>query len=368
MSENNRMYELEYPAPIGRQANGDGVTLIVALQGYADAGQAVQQSGVHLLQALEHSPVATFDVDELIDYRSRRPGVTIDHDRLAHHEELSLSLHALRDTEDAPFLLLTGPEPDLRWNAFAAAVADLAARTTVTKVVSLYSAPMTVPHTRPLVVSAHSSNPELVTGLQTWESRLIVPGSAALEIELAVSRRDIDAVGLTAHVPHYISASDYPEATYGLLRATETVSGLHLPLRALEADMERIREQLTEQVEDSHEIAAVVSALEKQYDDEAARIRRRRENTLLGPGEHIPSGDELGAEFERFLADVADRGTGDDDGAEPSTGGVSDADGPGAGPSDADRDDDTPSDGGRPGDRRDASDDDPGETGPDGTE
>jgi hypothetical protein len=317
MADNGRMYELEYPSPSVEVDAQDGLAMIIALQGYADAGQGVQQASQHLLQALDHRPVATFDVDALIDYRSRRPGVTIDRSRLIGTEDLSLTLHRLTDAAGHPFLLLAGPEPDLRWNAFTGAVAELADRLGVTRSVALYAAPMTVPHTRPLVVSAHASDPGIVTDLQSWESRMIIPGGAALGIELRLGGEGLETVGLTAHVPHYIAASDYPEATYGLLRATEKVTGLDLPLRALQTDMEKVRRQLAEQVEDSAEIAGVVGALERQYDNEMARLRRQQDNTLLAPGQEVPSGDELGAEFEKFLADVADkedRETGDDDG------------------------------------------------------
>lgn len=329
MSDTNRMYELEYPAPGSSQEAAGGVPLVVALQGYADAGQGVQQAAQHLLQALDHRPVATFDVDELIDYRSRRPGVTIDRSRLVDGEDFSLTLHRLVDSVGAPFLLLEGPEPDLRWKAFCRAVTELSTHLGVDRVIALYAAPMTVPHTRPLVVSAHSSDPSLVADLQRWESRMIIPGSAALGIELSLSRSGVDTVGLTAHVPHYIAASDYPEATYGLLHTVEKVADLELPLRALQADMEKVRAQLAEQVEDSGEIATVVAALERQYDSEMARLRRQQENSLLAPGQEVPSGDELGAEFERFLAGMSDPekdsgadGTGDrDDTGNPEEGG-----------------------------------------------
>ncbi|CAM5384987.1 PAC2 family protein [Corynebacterium variabile] len=323
MSENDRMYELEYPAP-GIGDGIGGVPLVIALQGYADAGQGVQQASQHLLQALEHNPVATFDVDALIDYRSRRPGVTIDRSRLTGSEDLSLTLHRLEDSAGHPFLLLEGPEPDLRWNAFSRAVTELSTSLRVDRSVALYAAPMTVPHTRPLVVSAHASDPTLVADLQRWESRMIIPGSAALRTELSLSSAGVDTVGLTAHVPHYIAASDYPEAAYGLLHAVEQVGDLELPLRALQTDMEKVRNQLAEQVEESGEIGTVVAALERQYDEEMARMRRRRENSLLAPGENVPSGEELGAEFERFLAgmsgDSDSEGSDGDAGTDPSTG------------------------------------------------
>lgn len=328
-----RMYEMEYPAPIqfdrpsiADEATGLGsavegseeLPMLVALQGYADAGQAVSSASSHLLAALEHSPVASFKVDELIDYRSRRPGVTIDNSKVMDSDDVRLDLHLLKDTQGRPFLLLSGLEPDLKWGAFSDAVVDLARRGQVGMVASLYSAPMTVPHTRPLVISAHSSDSSLIQDFHTWDSRMIVPGAAALETEKKLNRHGFETVGLTAHVPHYIAASDYPEAPLRLLQAFGKVANRELPLKALEKELERVQHQLQDQVEDSQEIATVVSALEHQYDAEMERMRRKRENNLLKPGQDIPTGEELGAEFEAFLQNMSDGNLSDENGVDNS--------------------------------------------------
>ena len=299
------MYELEFPGPLSTHGQQESLPMVVALDGYADAGQAINQASTHLLQALDHSPVASFNVDELIDYRSRRPSVTLDHSSVADRESLALTLNLVKDTEDRPFLLLSGPEPDLKWETFSRSVVDLAKRCSVDRVVTLYAAPMTVPHTRPLMISAHASDRSLVKDFHTWEARMIIPGSAALEIELNLKKAGIETVGVTAHVPHYISASDYPEATRALLSAAGKVTEREIPLGALDADIDRMKRQLADQVEENQEIAAIVGALEQQYDLEAERQRKRRENNLLAPGEDIPTGDELGAEFEAFLAEMS---------------------------------------------------------------
>ncbi len=328
-----RMYEMEYPAPIqfdrpsiadataglgGAEDGAEELPMLVALQGYADAGQAVSSASSHLLAALEHSPVASFKVDELIDYRSRRPGVTIDNSKVVDSDDVRLDLHLVKDTQGRPFLLLSGLEPDLKWGAFSDAVVDLARRGQVGMVASLYSAPMTVPHTRPLVISAHASDSSLIQDFHTWDSRMIVPGAAALETEKKLNRHGFETIGLTAHVPHYIAASDYPEATLRLLQAFGEVADRDLPLKALEKELERVQHQLQDQVEDSQEIATVVSALEHQYDAEMERMRRKRENNLLKPGQDIPTGEELGAEFEAFLQNMSDE-NGADNSADTDT-------------------------------------------------
>jgi hypothetical protein len=56
-------------------------------------------------------------------------------------------------------------------------------------------------------------------------------------------------------------------------------------------------------------VAQVVAALERQYD---AFIDAQESWSLLRRDEDIPSGDELGAEFERFLAHQAEKKFDDD--------------------------------------------------------
>ncbi|MEJ5996906.1 PAC2 family protein [Corynebacterium sp. H130] len=301
-----RMYELEFPAPEVATDGVAGPTLIVAMQGYADAGQAVESGASHLLQALDHRPLASFNTDELIDYRSRRPAVTIEHNEVIDIADPELNLHVVKDNAGTAFLLLSGPEPDLRWDAFTGSVADLAERFGVQQTICLYAAPMAVPHTRPLVVSAHGNNKEILQRMFNIDTRITVPGSASLHLERKLNARGRSVSGFTAHVPHYLAASDYPEATLKLLKAVSDATGLQFPLAAIEADAEKVRTQVEEQVHDSHEIQAVVRALESQYDSEMERHQEQSRQEILPADAPIPSGEELGAEFERFLAALDD--------------------------------------------------------------
>ncbi|AKK08970.1 PAC2 family protein [Corynebacterium testudinoris] len=307
MQDNERgMYELEYPTPEMGAGAKNGPTLIVALQGYADAGHAVEASADHLLAALDSRPVASFNNDELIDYRSRRPAVTMDHHRITDIEDISLGMRVVKDNAGTPFLLLSGPEPDLRWEAFTEAVADLAEKFGVEQTICLYSAPMAVPHTRPLVVSGHGNSPALMGGMFTYDSKLVMPGSASMMIERALHKRGRNVGGYTAHVPHYLAASSYPEATRELLTSVAQAADLEFPLGSLTHDMERVAAQLGEQIEDSAEIQHVVRQLEHQFDEELENYRSRNPQAMLPSERDMPTGDEIGEEFERFLATLDD--------------------------------------------------------------
>ena len=72
---------------------------------------------------------------------------------------------------------------------------------------------------------------------------------------------------------------------------------------------QRTNAEIDRQVSDSAEVAELVGALERQYDAYAAAGQDGAGggNGLLD-GEDIPTADELGAQFERFLAERQQRG------------------------------------------------------------
>jgi len=108
-----------------------------------------------------------------------------------------------------------------------------------------------------------------------------------------------EVVGFTVHVPHYLAQTDYPSAAEALLIQVAKTGSLKIPLGALAEAAAEVHAKIDEQVEASAEVAQVVTALERQYD---AFVAAQENRSLLARDEDLPSGDELGAEFERFLA------------------------------------------------------------------
>jgi predicted ATP-grasp superfamily ATP-dependent carboligase len=303
MDEQSKMYELEFPAPQLSSADGQGPVLIHGLEGFSDAGHAVKLATTHLRESLESELVASFAVDELVDYRSRRPTMTFKSDHFSDYDQPELNLYALKDTAGTPFLLLAGMEPDLRWERFTTAVRLLAEQLGVRRTVGINAIPMAIPHTRPLGVTAHSTNKELIKNHQRWAGELQVPGSASSLIELRMAQHGHESIGFSVHVPHYLAQTDYPGAAETLLENVSEVTDLQLPLNALGEAAARVKEQVDEHIAGNEEVQTVVHALERQYD--AYVTAQEQQSSLLASEEDLPSGDELGAEFERFLAEQA---------------------------------------------------------------
>lgn len=297
--EQTGMYELEFPAPQLSSADGRGPVLIHALEGFSDAGHAIRLAANHLKDTLDTELVASFAIDELLDYRSRRPMMTFKTDHFTSYDDPELSLYALHDSVGTPFLLLAGLEPDLKWERFITAVRLLAERLGVRRTIGLGTIPMAVPHTRPVTLTAHSNNRELITEHTPWVGEVQVPGSVSNLLEYRMAQHGHEVVGFTVHVPHYLAQTDYPVAAEALLEQVSRTGSLQIPTAALTEVSADVRTKIDEQVEASPEVAQVVTALERQYD---AFITAQKNRSLLARDEDLPSGDELGAEFERFLA------------------------------------------------------------------
>lgn len=277
---------------------GDGPALVHTLRGFVDAGGAGEVAADHILATFPHRRLVTFDVDQLLDYRARRPTMTFDVSRWSDYEEPELVIDLVRDAQDRPFLLLHGLEPDVRWERFVAAVRHLVERFGVPLTVGVNGVPMGVPHTRPLGVTRHATRAELARS-QGWFGTVQVPASVGALLEYRLGREGRDAVGIAVHVPHYLAQSSYPQAALVALQHMEHVTGLALEPAHLESAAHDAFAEVDRQVGASPEVGAVVRALEQQYDEHAHATSRN----LLTEATDLPTADEIGAELERFLAE-----------------------------------------------------------------
>ncbi|QBR91002.1 PAC2 family protein [Nocardioides euryhalodurans] len=278
----------------------DRLPMVLVLDGFLDAGNAAARAAQHLVDLGESRVVATFDVDQLHDYRARRPPMSFVRDHYANYDPPRLVVRLVRDTGGTAYLLLHGPEPDIRWEAFARAVRTVVQRFGVTTVVSMGSVPMAVPHTRPIAITHHANNAELLTGESPWRGELRIPSSAQALLELRLGEWGHDAMGFVAHIPHYLAQLDYPAASISLLEHLEIAARLTVDLSGLRAEAEDREAEITRYLSANEDVADVVAALERQYD--AFERAEDGGNSLLATDQPLPTGDELGAEFEQFLA------------------------------------------------------------------
>jgi hypothetical protein len=283
-----------------------GPVLLHSLEGFLDAGNAAGLATEHLLsQSSSGRVVASFDIDAFYDYRARRPPMIFSEDHYEGYETPRLVVRLDHDRLGTPYLLMHGPEPDTHWEAFALAVRSVVEHFRVRLTVSLGAVPMAVPHTRPVMLTNHATAPDLLVFENVWKGQIRVPASAQSLLELRLGEWGHRAMGFVAHIPHYVAQFDYPAASATMLESVEVVTGLEWDLADLEGAGRTKLSEIAAQLEDSEEVQDVVRGLEQQYD------AFHRPDTLSSDGgsdapplasEKLPTGEELGAEFERFLA------------------------------------------------------------------
>jgi predicted ATP-grasp superfamily ATP-dependent carboligase len=280
-------------ATIHQWPNLERPVLVMALEGWVDAGLAASTAITNLLRAMPNEPVATFDADELIDFRARRPVLRIINGVNTELRWASIRLVAATNRTGRTVLVLTGPEPDMRWHQFIAEVVQLASRLQVELVIGLGAFPAPVPHTRPVRLVGTSTESELAARIGFLPASIDVPAGVQGALEFAFGEAGMPAVGLWARVPHYVSAMPYPAAAAALLDGLARLGELELDTSSLQAAATSTHQQIEQLIAGSDEHATLVRQLETQQDREEGLAA-----TAFGD---LPSGDELAAELERFL-------------------------------------------------------------------
>ncbi len=277
--------------------------LVVAMDGWIDAGGAAATAMTTLMSATGAETIAEFDADRLLDHRARRPIMHLVNGLITDLTWPSIELRAGTDAEGTDVLLLVGAEPDFEWQAFADAVVDLAHDHDCRMVVTMGAYPAPVAHTRPTALSVTTSSTELSASLHGYvRGTLEVPGGIHAVLDVAANNSGIPAMGIWAQVPHYISAMPYPAASVALLEGLEEVAGVRIEPGQLPSDAKATRIRLDELVAENTQHQTMVAQLEELMDQ-----------GLGGPDDaptfgfdHLPSGDELAEELQEFLREHPD--------------------------------------------------------------
>ena len=266
--------------------------LVAAFDSWIDAG-AASTTAANLL-AEDSTVVATFDTDQVFDYRARRPTLEIKDGRPSALSWPELVVrHARFGKRDV--LVLAGPEPDFRWRELAIDAVTLARELGIAEWISLGSIPAAVPHTRPVPVLGTESKPGLLHGdVRPGPAGLLrVPSAAISVLDMAIAEAGVPAVGYFAQVPHYVNGT-YPPAALALANVVASHLGVELSVAALVGEAQAIRTRL--------DTATTL--------DESTREYIQRLETMVDE-ERLPAGDELISEIERFLRDRGTGGTGE---------------------------------------------------------
>jgi proteasome assembly chaperone (PAC2) family protein len=260
--------------------------MLVALTGWVDGGLAGSGALAAVAEQLDDGrPLGVIDLSELVDLQQTRPTVSL-HDGVTRQIEwprVDLMVgHAGRD-----LVLVAGPEPSIRWQAFTDELVGLARRLEVKMTICLGGMPAAVSHRRPfttLSTATARSVAQEVGGV--LRADYVGPTGAQTVLQVALGKAGIPCVGLWAQVPHYVAGTPSPPAVRSLLERVREIAGVEIDLRSLDAQSDEYLEKVESGLEERPDVADLIRQLEGQTD----------------PSE-LPSGDDLAREIERFLRD-----------------------------------------------------------------
>jgi proteasome assembly chaperone (PAC2) family protein len=265
--------------------------MIAAFEGWNDAGEAASTALEHLELTWDATPLASVDPEEYYDFQVTRPhvkladGVT----RRIEWQTTRLSVAQIPGTE-RHVVLVNGIEPNLRWRSFCAELLGYVERLGVTKVITLGALLTDTPHTRPTPVSGPSYDAVSASELRVEPTTYQGPTGIVGVFQNTCVEAGIPAISFWASVPHYVSQARVPKAAVALLHRIEEVLDVEVPLGALPEQAEEWERTVSEMAEADDEVREYVRQLEEQAEASA-------DDDDLSKA----SGDEIAADFERYL-------------------------------------------------------------------
>jgi proteasome assembly chaperone (PAC2) family protein len=185
-------------------------------------------------------------------------------------------------------VLVTGPEPSLRWPTVIRELVGAARRLGVGAAFGLGAMPALSTHRQPTSVLATATDEALAEHVGALRTDYI--GATGLQTALLVALGDVGvpSVGLWAQVPHYLAGSPSPPATGAVLRRLMALSGIELDLTDLDREVERYAMKVEAGLADRPDVAELVQAIEAEHPS-------------------LPTGDELASEIEQYLRSQPDQ-------------------------------------------------------------
>jgi proteasome assembly chaperone (PAC2) family protein len=269
--------------------------MVVALRGWFDVAEVATGALQRLMRDKPAPVVASIDPDPFFDFTQERPEVWID-DGSTRQVRWPANEFRIARFPGKPhdLVVLAGVEPHLRYATFADSLISVARGLRCEVVVTVGAGAEALPHTRPPRVVGSSTNDRLVRALGL--SRPQYQGVTGLVgvLQERLDRAGIAAVSLRVGVPHYLGNAKHPKSSAALLQHLEHVLGIPTSHGELHDEIRRWGSLHDEAVAEDSQATEYVTMLEHEYD-------RRTEASL-------PSGDDLAAEFEKFLRDQHDDG------------------------------------------------------------
>ena len=289
-----------------REPPGNLTTMVMAFGGWIDAGRAATGALGHLTRDLRAARLARIDPEEFFVFTQERPEVRLraDGGRDIQWPRSEFFACHPEDRRDG-LLLFCGPEPHQKWRTYTKVFLDVAERCGVRRIVSLGALLAGAPHTRPIRVTARSTDPAWRSLVEAWgiyrRPNYEGPTGISTVVLDAAERRGMSHLGFMGQAPHYLQNAENPAAIQVLLSYVARLLHLSPDMSQFAEAIQDFRTQCDRAVARDGATREHVQQLEREYDATAGEERQT-----------LPHGEldskELMQELEDFLREQREGG------------------------------------------------------------
>ncbi len=297
---------------IHEQPQLDDALLVAAWSGWSDAAESATRALRHMIRDLGATKFAEIDAEEFYVFTDQRPVVrnARDGSRQLKWPSNEFFYWKSYSASTPDIVVIVGEEPNLKWRGYTDLVADLAKAVGVTMLATVGALLDSVPHTRSprvLCTTVHEDLGSRYRHIKYPKPNYEGPSGLTSATIDAFDRRNIKAVSIWGHAPHYLQVAHNPAITLAIVREICNFASFNINTEELERDAIDFTRKISAALKNQPDVLQYVRTLEERYDSEATVAEDP------GPAEAI---DELDA----FLRN---RGSGIDDGDESSSRGNS---------------------------------------------
>lgn len=266
---------------------------VVAFGGWGDAASAATNAARFFARRLGARRFASIDPEPFYVSTATPPVVRLD---FRGQREITWPsnefLYARNPTGEHDFIVSVGVEPNLRWRTFATLYRDMFVDLGVDLVISLGALIADVLHDEPARVMGSTPDQSMARRLNLEPSRYEGPTGITGTLHTLLQESRIPAASLWASVPPYITTTQSPPATLGLLQRLRQLVDIPVDVSELETASKRFISQVDQAIEANDEISEYVRRIRAAH---AEFARQEAE------AEGLPEGKDLLGDIEDFL-------------------------------------------------------------------
>jgi hypothetical protein len=268
-----------------------GRVLIIALDGWTDAGMASTGALSYIKEKLASELLLSLDDQDYFDLLRQRPIIVLDEHGERDFIWPSIELFGpgpktLVQEKDLSLFFLTGQEPALQWQFLITELLEIIEDRDIQSVIMLGSLAAETPHSRQIKIYKNSQTASVRNALGIERSNYDGRAGFMSVLGHAIEKAGIPTISIWAQVPHYVASMPSPKAALALVNDLEIMLGFtvdHKEILESAFEWERSVDSFAEGDED---LLNYIAGLERSRDEAEAE-----EMTT----------DQLALEFEKFL-------------------------------------------------------------------